>query len=101
MTDSELTRRVTEAVHSAIQAALEVDPAEITAEATIMDDLDAESIDLLDLRFRLEKALDLRITNEDLVAAFSEADSDEAFRKAFTVGAMCAYLIKRLEAESG
>ena len=101
MTASELTQRVTTEVNKALQEALEVDAGEITPEATIMDDLAAESIDLLDLRFRLEKSLGLRITNEELVKAFSGAETESQFRKAFTVGAMCAYLVSRLEADGG
>lgn len=97
MTSSELTPKVTAEVYKALQEALEIDAEEITPEATIMDDLAAESIDLLDLRFRLEKALGLRITNEELAEAFKDTETELEFRKAFTVGAMCAYLIARLE----
>ena len=101
MSNSKITQRVEIAVHRALQEALELDADEITPGASIIDDLGAESIDLLDIRFRLEKDLDLRITNEDLVGAFSGADTVEKFRKAFTVEAMCLYLAKRMEADGG
>ena len=49
--------------------ALGVDDDEVTAEATLMGDLGAESIDFLDIVFRLEKAFDIKIPREELFPA--------------------------------
>lgn len=46
--------------------ALGVDDDEVTAKATLMGDLGAESIDFLDIVFRLEKAFDIKIAREEL-----------------------------------
>ncbi|MHC4394813.1 MAG: acyl carrier protein [Planctomycetota bacterium] len=46
--------------------ALGVDDDEVTAEATLMGDLGAESIDFLDIVFRLEKAFGIKIPREEL-----------------------------------
>ena len=46
--------------------ALGVDDDEVTAEATLMGDLGAESIDFLDIVFRLEKAFEVKISREEL-----------------------------------
>ena len=46
--------------------ALGVDDNEVTPEATLMGDLGAESIDFLDIVFRLEKAFDIKIPREEL-----------------------------------
>jgi len=46
--------------------ALGVDDDEVTADATLMGDLGAESIDFLDIVFRLEKAFDVKIPREEL-----------------------------------
>lgn len=46
--------------------ALGVDDDEITEDATLMGDLGAESIDFLDIVFRLEKAFDIKIPREEL-----------------------------------
>ena len=46
--------------------ALGVDDDEVTAEATLMGDLGAESIDFLDIVFRLEKAFEIKIPREEL-----------------------------------
>ena len=50
-----------EKVREALVDALGVDDDEVTATATLQGDLDAESIDFLDIVFRLEKAFDIKI----------------------------------------
>ena len=49
--------------------ALGVDEEEVTGKATLMGDLGAESIDFLDIVFRLEKAFDIKIPREELFPA--------------------------------
>lgn len=49
--------------------ALGVDEDEVTQQATLMGDLGAESIDFLDIVFRLEKAFDIKIPREELFPA--------------------------------
>ncbi len=49
--------------------ALGVDDDEVTIEATLMGDLGAESIDFLDIVFRLEKAFGIKIPREELFPA--------------------------------
>jgi len=49
--------------------ALGVDDDEVTTEATLMGDLGAESIDFLDIVFRLEKAFEIKIPREELFPA--------------------------------
>ncbi len=46
--------------------ALGVDDDEVTPQATIMGDLGAESIDFLDIIFRLEKAFNIKVPREEL-----------------------------------
>ncbi len=49
--------------------ALGVDDDEVTPDATLMGDLGAESIDFLDIVFRLEKEFDIQIPREELFPA--------------------------------
>ena len=51
--------------------ALGVDEEEVTADATLMGDLGAESIDFLDIVFRMEKAFGIKIPREELFPAES------------------------------
>ena len=53
-------------VQSALEDALGVDEDEVTKEATLVGDLGAESIDFLDIVFKLEKAFDIQIPREEL-----------------------------------
>ena len=46
--------------------ALGVDEEDVTKDATLVADLGAESIDFLDIVFRLEKAFDIKIPREEL-----------------------------------
>jgi acyl carrier protein len=53
-------------VRTALVEALGVDEDEVTPEATMVGDLGAESIDFLDIVFRLEKAFDIKIPRGEL-----------------------------------
>ena len=53
-------------VRDVLIEALGVDEEEITPEARLTDDLGAESIDFLDIVFRLEKAFGLKISQGEL-----------------------------------
>ncbi|MFO7905926.1 MAG: acyl carrier protein [Planctomycetota bacterium] len=57
---------VFEKVQVALVDALGVDDDEVTPEATMVGDLGAESIDFLDIVFRLEKAFDIEIPRSEL-----------------------------------
>lgn len=53
-------------VQEALVDALGVEDDEVTPEATLQGDLDAESIDFLDIVFRLEKAFNIKIERGEL-----------------------------------
>jgi acyl carrier protein len=55
-----------EKIQNALVEALGVDEDEVTPEATLVGDLGAESIDFLDIVFRLEKAFDIKIPRGEL-----------------------------------
>ncbi len=57
---------VLEKVTTALVDALGVDDDEVTPEATMVGDLGAESIDFLDIVFRLEKAFGIEIPRSEL-----------------------------------
>lgn len=52
---------VFEKVQAAFAEALDLDEDEVTADAKIFDDLGAESLDLLEIVFLLERAFDIKI----------------------------------------
>ena len=53
-------------IRTALVDALGVDEEDITSEATLVGDLGAESIDFLDIVFRLEKAFNIKIPRGEL-----------------------------------
>ncbi len=55
-----------EKIQVALVDALGVDDDEVTPEATLVGDLGAESIDFLDIVFRLEKGFDIKIPRGEL-----------------------------------
>jgi len=56
-------------VRESLVEALSVDDDEVTMEASLTRDLGAESIDFLDIVFRLEKAFGIKIPRGDLIPA--------------------------------
>lgn len=56
-------------VQEVLVDALGLDDDEITPEATLMGDLGAESIDFLDIVFRLEKSFGIKMPREELFPA--------------------------------
>jgi acyl carrier protein len=60
---------IVQKVQEVLVDVLGVDDDEVTIEATLMGDLGAESIDFLDIVFRLEKAFSIKIPREELFPA--------------------------------
>lgn len=59
-------QEIFEKVRQALVDALSVEDDEVTENATLTGDLQAESIDILDIVFRLEKAFNIKISQEEL-----------------------------------
>ena len=67
------------AVQEAVSGALGVGDDEVTPEATLMDDLGAESIDLLDILFRIERSTSVKIQASDLGEHIQGGVPDDEF----------------------
>ena len=66
-----------EGVKEVLIDALGLDDDEVTSDATLMGDLGAESIDFLDIVFRLEKNFEIKIPREELFPADSLMSNPE------------------------
>jgi acyl carrier protein len=73
------SEEIYEAVQQAVVDALGVDEDEVTPDATLLGDLGAESIDLLDILFRLERKLGVKIQASDLAAYVQGGIPDDEF----------------------
>ena len=67
------------AVQESVSGALGVGDDEVTPDATLMDDLGAESIDLLDILFRIERSTGVKIQASDLGEHIQGGISDDEF----------------------
>ena len=93
--------QIEERVREILTDALSLRPDQVRPESRLIEDLGAESIDLLDLRFRIEKTFGFRISTQDLAEAFGTGIAPEEFRRRFTVAALCDYVRMRLEQARG
>ncbi len=66
-------------VRDAIADALGLDIEEVVPDATLLGDLDAESIDLLDILFRIERASEVKIKVSDIAEVLQGGIPDEEF----------------------
>ena len=86
--------KVFEIVQECFCEALGVDRDEVELKARIMDDLGAESIDLLDIVFRLERAFDVQIPRGDIEAQARTAAGDEPYE---IDGVLTTYGLQKLQ----
>ena len=67
------------AVQNAVCEALALEADEVTPEATLTDELGAESIDLLDVLFRIERGTGVKVHAADLAEHIQGGLSDDEF----------------------
>lgn len=85
------------ALKSIIVEALRIDPAKIEMGARIFDDLGAESIDLLDIRFRIEHAIGFKLEEGEIISSLGEGLNNDQIREKLTVGSLAAFVKNRLQ----
>jgi acyl carrier protein len=68
-----------DATRDAVVGALGVGEDEVTPDATLMDDLGAESIDLLDILFRIERSTGVKVQASDIGEYIQGGISDDEF----------------------
>jgi acyl carrier protein len=69
----DLERRISEIV----AASLDIPASDVASDSSLMDDLGAESIDFIDIVFRLETAFDTLIPNDQLWAGANDVDGND------------------------
>lgn len=68
-----------DAVRSAVAEAVGIDETEAEPNATVLGDLGAESIDLLDILFRIERKVGVKISANEIAELLQGDLSDEEF----------------------
>jgi acyl carrier protein len=87
---------ISQQVQGVLVDALGVDDNEVAPQSTLMGDLGAESIDFLDIVFRLEKAFGIKIPREELFPAESLMNSPQFISNGRLTAAGLEELRKRL-----
>jgi acyl carrier protein len=72
-------QKTEQAVRELVAEALARDIGEVKLESILMEELGAESLDFLDLVFKLERAFDIQITRGEMERAARGTMSDEEF----------------------
>ena len=79
MSDERADKSVEQTVREAVAEALGLGLEEVQLDSKLMDDLGAESLDFLDIVFRLERAFGIQITRGEMQKAARGEMSDEEF----------------------
>ena len=79
-----------------IAEALRVSPSKVTPDSRLFTDLGAESLDILDIRFRLEQIFGFKINQEEMMRSLGEGLGANEIRDKFTVGSVVQYIRNRL-----
>ncbi len=90
---------VMEAMRSIIADALRVPIEQVQPETNLIVDLDAESIDLVDIRFRMEEKFGFRASQDAFVKSVAGGDVLK-IQENFTVANIVRYIVEQL-AEAG
>ena len=88
-------------VSSILQGALGVERSRITRESRLFPDLGAESLDLLDIRFRVDDAFSLKIKEDELLRNVGEGLSAEEIEERLTVRSIVQFIQNRLQGRAG
>ena len=88
---------VEEQLRELIGIVLSLPVEQVPPDARLVDDLGAESIDFLDLRFRIEEAFGFKVTQSDLLNGIGSDGTAADFRRRCTVRALATFLESRLE----
>ncbi|PLX30912.1 MAG: acyl carrier protein [Ignavibacteria bacterium] len=80
-----------------MHVALRIPEAEVIPDARIFDDLGAESIDILDIRFRIEEAFGFKIDEGEIMRSIDPDKGFEELKDQFTIGATAAFIRQKLD----
>ena len=83
-------QEIFEKVRATLVDALSVDEDDVQEDATVMGDLGAESIDFLDIVFRLEKSFNIKIPQEELMPRDILSNADYVVDKKLNAAGLAA-----------
>ena len=84
-----------------IAEALAINPTEIKMESRLFNDFGAESIDIVDIRFRIEQEFDFKVAQDEFIRCLGEGLSYVEIQDKFTVASLVDFIENRLHQTSG
>ncbi len=85
-------------IASMVAEALQVDRTDLRPESRLILDLGAESIDFIDIQFRLEQKYDLVIEEGDIIAHIGDELTADEIEERFTIQSIVDFIQFRLGA---
>jgi len=83
-----------------LEDALRIAPSKVTPEAKVFNDLGAESLDLLDIRFRVDEAFGFRTKEDELIRSLGAGLSAQDIQEKLTVRSLVLYIKNCLKGKS-
>ena len=96
MTENYMDDKIFTIIKDIIVEALRIDPSKVEPDARFIIDLGAESIDVLDIRFRIEAAFGFKISDGEVMRYIGEDLTTEEIEEKFTVESLLEYVKERL-----
>lgn len=87
---------ISKGIVSIVSEALRADKNKIKTDSRLFKDLDAESLDLLDIRFSLEKEFDIKIGEDEIKKSIENSDVAEIFMDKLTIGRLTEFVCNKL-----
>ncbi len=87
---------VLQMLRAIIVDALRVDAVSVAPQTDLLEDLGAESIDIVDIRFRVEDTFGFKMGQQELKNALAEQATANDAREGLTVERMVKYILRRV-----
>lgn len=98
----EIPKEIKKPIITIIAKSLMIPEDSVLLSSRLLMDLDAESIDILDIRFGVEQAFGIKFSNEEIKENLQRIGTEENFTEKdipalFTVESICRYVVYKLE----
>jgi len=83
-----------------VASALGVDKQRVGLDTSLIYDLGAESIDLVDIRFRIEETYGFRVDQRTFIAELASGATAQDVQSLLTVRRLAEFILRRVQKES-
>jgi acyl carrier protein len=101
VTSSPSEEQVLEKVRAIVIDALRVDPKSVTRQSDLLRDFGAESIDIVDIRFRVEDTFGFKFGQQEMKQVLDEQANSGDPSEGLTLEHMVNYILRRVREQVG